>query len=96
MANGHTANFSPDGKLIVSAADNFTVKVFQPNGKLILSLPGHKNSITEVVFSLDSQLIASTSFDNTARILRRDETLLQILKGHLDLVLSASLIPTSN
>ncbi|NQE37463.1 WD40 repeat domain-containing protein [Microcoleus asticus] len=96
MANGHTANLSRDGKLIVSAGDNFTVKVVQSNGKLILSLPGHSNSITEVVFSLDSQLIASTSFDNTARILRRDETLLQILKGHLDLVLSASLIPTSN
>ncbi|MEG4963300.1 MULTISPECIES: AAA-like domain-containing protein [unclassified Microcoleus] len=96
LANGHTANFTPDGKLIVSAGDNFTVKVFQPNGKLILSLPGHSNSITEVLFSLDSQLIASTSFDNTARIWRRDETLLQILKGHLDLVWSASLSPTSN
>ena len=95
LPNGHTASFSPDGKLIGSAGDNFTVKVFQPNGKLISSLPGHTNSITEVVLSPDSQLIASTSFDNTARIWRSDGTLLQILKGHRDLVWSASFSPNS-
>ena len=93
--NGHTANFSPDGKLIVSAGDDFLVKIFQPNGKLILSLPGHSKSITEVVFSPNSQLIASTSFDTTVRIWRRDGTLLQILKGHRDLVWSASFSPNS-
>ncbi len=93
--NGHTANFSPDGKLIVSAGDDFIVKVFQPNGKLILSLPGHTQSITEVIFSPDSQLIASTSFDKTVRIWRRDGTLQQILKGHRDLVWSASFSPNS-
>jgi len=90
LANGHTANFSPDGKLIVSAGDDFIVKIFQPNGQLILSLPGHSESITEVVFSPDSQLIASTSFDKTVRIWRRDGTLQQFLKGHGDLVWSAS------
>ncbi|MEO6860882.1 MAG: AAA-like domain-containing protein [Microcoleus sp.] len=95
LPNGHTANFSPDGKLIVSAGDEFIVKIFQPNGKLILSLPGHTQSITEVVFSPDSQLIASTSFDKTVRIWRRDGTLQQILKGHQDLVWSASFSPDS-
>ena len=93
--NGHTANFSPDGKLIVSAGDDFIVKVFQPNGKLILSLPGHRKSITEVIFSPDSQLIASTSFDKTVRIWRRDGTLQQVLQGHQDLVWSASFSPDS-
>jgi WD40 repeat protein len=90
FANGHTASFSPDGKLIVSAGDNYIVKVFQPNGKLILNLPGHSQSITEVVFSPDSQLIAATSFDKTVRIWRSDGTLQQSLKGHQDLVWSAS------
>jgi WD40 repeat protein len=93
--NGHTANFSPDGKLIVSAGDDFIVKIFQPNGKLILNLPGHNQSITEVVFSPDSQLIASTSFDKTVRIWRRDGTLQQILQGHRDLVWSGSFSPDS-
>ena len=93
--NGHTANFSPDGKLIVSAGDDFIVKFFQPNGKLILSLPGHKESITEVIFSPDSQLIASTSFDKTVRIWRRDGTLQQFFQGHRDLVWSASFSPDS-
>ena len=93
--NGHTANFSPDGKLIVSAGDDFIVKVFKPNGKLILSFPGHKESITEVIFSPDSQLIASTSFDKSVRIWRRDGTLQQILQGHRDLVWSASFSPDS-
>jgi hypothetical protein len=95
LPDGHTASFSLDGKLIGSAGDNFTVKVFQRNGKLILSLPGHSHSVTEVVFSPDSQLIASTSFDKTARIWRSDGTLLQILKGHRDLVWSASFSPNS-
>ena len=93
--NGHTANFSPDGKLIVSAGDNYLVKVFQHNGKLILSLPGHKQSVTEVIFSHDNKLIASTSFDKTVIIWRRDGTLQQILKGHQDLVWSASFSPNS-
>lgn len=93
--NGHTVNFSPDGKLIASASDNFMVKIYQPNGKLILSFPGHSKSITEVIFSPDSQLIASTSFDKTVRIWRRDGTLQQILKGHEDLVWSASFSPDS-
>ncbi|MEG5058821.1 AAA-like domain-containing protein [Microcoleus sp. A2-C5] len=95
LPNGHTANFSPDGKLIISAGGDFLVKIFQPNGKLILSLPGHTESITEVVFSPDSQLIASTSFDKTVRIWRRDGTLFSILKGHGDLVWSASFSPKS-
>lgn len=90
LPNGHTANFSPDGKLIVSATDELFVNFFQPNGKLLLSLPGHSESITEVVFSPDSKLVASTSFDKTVRIWRRDGTLQQILKGHQDLVWSAS------
>ncbi|MCW6049873.1 AAA-like domain-containing protein [Lyngbya sp. CCAP 1446/10] len=95
LSNGHTANFSPDGKLIVSAGDKFLVKIYQPNGKLILSLHGHTESITEVVFSPDSQLIASTSFDKTVIIWRSDGTLQQILKGHQDLVWSASFSPKS-
>jgi WD40 repeat protein len=95
FSNGHIASFSPDGKLIVSAGDNYIVKVFQPNGKLILSLPGHRQPITEVIFSPDNQLIAATSFDNTVRIWRRDGSLLQILKGHRDLVWSASFSPDS-
>ncbi|MEZ2225878.1 MAG: AAA-like domain-containing protein [Microcoleus sp.] len=93
LANGHTASFSPDGKLIVSVGDNYSVKVFQPNGKLILTLPGHKQSVSEVVFSPDSKLISSTSFDKTVRIWRRDGSLQQILKGHQDLVWSASFSP---
>ena len=95
FANVHTANFSPDGKLIVTADDKFMVKVFQPNGKLVLSLPGHSKSVTEVVFSPDSQLIASTSFDNTVIIWHRDGTLHKILQGHRDLVWSASFSPGS-
>ncbi|MEG4804941.1 AAA-like domain-containing protein [Microcoleus sp. ARI1-B5] len=95
LPNGHTANFSPDGKLIVSAGDEFHVNLFQPNGKLILSFPGHSQSITELVFSPDSQLIASTSFDKTVKIWRRDGSLQQILKGHRDLVWSASFSPDS-
>ncbi len=95
FANGHTANFSPDGKLIVSAGDNYLVKVFQSNGKLLLSLPGHKQSVTEVIFSHDNKLIASTSFDRTVRIWRTDGTLQQILKGHEDLVWSTSFSPNS-
>ncbi len=90
FANGHTASFSSDGKLIVSVGDNYIIKLFQPNGKLILNLPGHKQSVSEVTFSPDNKLIASTSYDKTIRIWRTDGSLQQILKGHQDLVWSAS------
>lgn len=93
LANGHTASFSPDGQLIVTAGDDFMVKVFKPDGTLVKKLAGHKEPITEVRFSPDGQFIASASFDKTIKLWTLEGRFLQTIKGHQDLVWSVSFSP---
>jgi WD40 repeat protein len=71
---GHTkevvaAKYSPNGKIIATASDDFTVKVWDSqSGKLLHSLQGHTKEITRIDFSPDGKSIVSGSWDNTAKI----------------------------
>jgi WD40 repeat protein len=48
---------------------SFSIKVWDANtGTELVSLPGHKNFITRLVFSADGRTIASGSFDNTVKL----------------------------
>jgi WD40 repeat protein len=68
---GFTRNLMNPG-----AADNFSfediafsVKIWDANtGTELLSLPGHKNFITRLVFSQDGRILASGSFDNSVKL----------------------------
>ena len=71
---GHTSEvyfttFSPDGKQIVSASWDNTVRIWNvETGKEIRKLEGHTNRVFSAAFSPDGERIVSASSDHTVRI----------------------------
>ncbi|NEQ29332.1 MAG: hypothetical protein F6K28_62500, partial [Microcoleus sp. SIO2G3] len=64
--------FSPDGKMIASASDDNTVKLWNVSGQELTALKGHRGSVNSVVFSPDGKMIASASDDNTVKLWNMD------------------------
>ena len=58
------ANFSPDGRYIVSASSDKSVKIWEVAGSKVLhSLPGHDIGATVAIFSPDGKTVASGGGD---------------------------------
>ncbi|MDJ0695570.1 caspase family protein [Mastigocoleus sp. MO_188.B34] len=86
--------YSPKSKIIASASDDETVKLWSPDGRLLRILRGHKNAVKSISFSPDGKKIASASFDGTVKIWRTsDGILLKTLKAHSAEVLSVTWSP---
>ena len=103
---GHTsivssASFSADGTRIVTASLDETAKVWEvlsgksestaKSGAEVLTLKGHKASVSSASFSADGTRIVTASGDNTAKVWdARSGTEVLTLKGHVSGVSSAS------
>ncbi len=93
--------FSPDGETIATASFDHTVKLWQPDGKLISTIEGHKEKINSLAFSPDGETIATASFDNTVKLWKLEKkldntldiTLLRTLKGHKEGVFGVAFSP---
>jgi WD40 repeat protein len=65
------AKFSPDGKLVVTAHVDHSLRLWQAvDGSPVATLEEHTANVTDAVFSSDSRLLVTSSDDGSARIWR--------------------------
>ena len=67
--------FSPDGRLLASAGDDKTVRLWNPQtGNIVRTLSGHESRVTSLAFSPDGTLLATgTSLRYGLRVNRQGE-----------------------
>jgi WD40 repeat protein len=61
-------NWSKDGKYIVTASADKTVRIWNVSGKLVREIQAHDDSVQTASFSPDGKYIVTTSPDKTAKI----------------------------
>ncbi len=89
-----TLAFSPDGKSIVTGAQDGNLRIWNiKTKKIIKAVKVHKSSIKSAVFSPDSQLIATGGFDRDVKLLNSKAGLLHSSLEHKSFVVSLAFSP---
>jgi WD40 repeat protein len=91
----HLALFSPDGRLIVTASEDGTARVWNGDGSgEPVILKGHQDGVVSASFSPDGKRIVTASYDKTACVWNSDGSGVPvILKGHEGWLFGASFGP---
>jgi WD40 repeat protein len=85
--------FSDKGDQILSGSDDQTVKLWDLQGNILLTIEAHANEVRSVEFSQDMKKILTSSADNTAKIWDMKGQLLRLLSGHQKYLRSAYFSP---
>ncbi|WP_254564238.1 WD40 repeat domain-containing protein [Oscillatoria sp. HE19RPO] len=79
--------FSPDGRLLVSASSDYTARIWSvPEMRLLTVLNGHSDDVVKASFCPSGQRIATCSYDGTLRIFNIDGKCLLVCEGHTGLI----------
>ncbi|EJF58830.1 WD40 repeat-like protein, partial [Dichomitus squalens LYAD-421 SS1] len=91
----HDVVFSPDGRLLLSASWDKTMKISDARtGAVVRSLDGHKGRVHKACFSPCGRYIASASVDKTVRVWRTgDGSCLATLSDHGEAVWEVAFTP---
>jgi WD40 repeat protein len=82
-SKARAVTFSKDG-LIATAYGDGTIKLWESDGTLRLSIKAHEKSARSISFSPDGQIFVSSGDDSTVKLWKRDGSLLRILGKHSD------------
>ncbi|MDM8565556.1 TIR domain-containing protein [Candidatus Halobeggiatoa sp. HSG11] len=80
---GTNVRFKPQDKTIFASANSShnKIKLWRIDGTLLKTLTGHDNGVNKINFSLNGQILASASYDNTVKLWKQNG-LIQKLHGH--------------
>ncbi len=94
-AEVNNAVFSPDGKYILSASWDSTLKLWEAEtGKEVRTFKGHSDRVKSGVFSPDGKYILSASWDNTLKLWEAETGKeVRTFKGHSNWVNSGVFSP---
>ncbi|MDY7002996.1 MAG: caspase family protein [Cyanobacteriota bacterium] len=89
----NSISLSKDRKIIASASDDGTIKLWSNSGEELATLQGHQGAVYSVDFSPNSKMLASAGDDGTVKLWSQNGTILVTMKGHKGAVNSVSFSP---
>ncbi|MBD2665932.1 WD-40 repeat protein [Richelia sinica FACHB-800] len=87
-----SVRFSGDGQKLATSSDG-KMNLWNVDGTLLKTWPGHSDRIHNIAFSPDQQLLASASDDQSVKLWSLNPPSTTVLRGHTDHVLSLAWSP---